>query len=323
MHQHIRLLRGEALGSFRILLEGISQDPAVLLWLGAEKNRKARPAENFSRTLLQTFTLGSDNCTDKDVREAARAFTGWFLFRNKLSYIPREHDEGVKQIFGQQGKFTNQDVLRMILEHPATSRNIVRKLYRWLINETEQPSESLIRPLVEAFAKDYDVSKLVETILRSNLFFSGSAYRRRIKCPVEFALGIVKALEAMVSTTQLAGDLADLGQNLLSPPTVNGWIGGKYWIDSSEIIVRENLAWAMLRGSDPYGNKLNPYAVAKKHKHEKFDSAARFIIDLFVQRDIESDVFRKITQEAQNGEPDERLRRFTHKVVTLPEFHLA
>ncbi|UCF17095.1 MAG: DUF1800 domain-containing protein, partial [Phycisphaerales bacterium] len=256
MQQHVRLLRSEALGSFGALLEGISRDPAMLLWLGAEANRKARPNDNLARALLETISLGTENCTESDIREASRAFTGWFLLRNRLRYIAREHDDGVKQILGQQGRFTSEDVLRIILDQPETSRRIVRKLYRWLISETRQPSQVLLRPLAESFATDYDVSKLVETMLRSNLFFSASAYRGRIKCPVEFALGIIKALEAMVSATQLAGDLADLGQNLCHPPTVNGWAGGRHWVDSAAIAGRDNLAWAMLRGSDPYGNKL-------------------------------------------------------------------
>ncbi len=325
MEQHVRLLRSQALGSFRILLEGISQDPAVLLWLGAEASRKAQPNENLTRVLMETFTLGPDHCTEDDIRAAARAFTGWFVLRNKLRYIPREHDGNEKQILGQKGNFTRDDVTRIILEQPATSRRLVRKLYRWLISETEQPDEALISPPAESFAKDYDVLKLVETMLRSNLFFSAAAYRRRIKSPAEFAIGIIKALEETVSTTQLANDLADLGQNLYNPPTVKGWAGGQHWINSTAIVARQNLASALLQGSGPYGNKLDPRAVAQRHGCATPESTRRFLLDLFLQGGLGPDVYDSLskTRRRQDDDLGERTRYLAHAIVTLPEFHLA
>ena len=325
MQQHVRLLRSQALGSFRILLEGISQDPAVLLWLGAEASRKAQPNENLTRVLMETFTLGPDHCTEDDIRAAARAFTGWFVLRNKLRYIPREHDGNEKQILGQKGNFTRDDVTRIILEQPATSRRLVRKLYRWLISETEQPDEALISPPAESFAKDYDVLKLVETMLRSNLFFSAAAYRRRIKSPAEFAIGIIKALEETVSTTQLANDLADLGQNLYNPPTVKGWAGGQHWINSTAIVARQNLASALLQGSGPYGNKLDPRAVAQRHGCATPESTRRFLLDLFLQGGLGPDVYDSLskTRRRQDDDLGERTRYLAHAIVTLPEFHLA
>ncbi len=322
MQQHVGLLRSEALGSFRILLEGISQDPAMLLWLGAEANRKAHPNENLARTIMETFTMGPNHCTEDDIRAASRAFTGWFVLRSKLRYIPREHDENEKQILGRKGNFTRDDVLRIILDQSATSRRLVRKIYRWLISETEQPGETLIAPLAESFAKDYDVLKLVETMLRSNLFFSEAAYRRRIKSPVEYSIGIVKALEGSISTTQLANDLADLGQNLYNPPTVKGWAGGKHWINSTAIVARQNLASALLRGSDPYGNKLNPWAVAQKHGFMTSESTRRFLLDLFLQGDLDSEVYDSLPK-GQDDDLGGLTRCLTYAIVTLPEFQLA
>ena len=323
MRQQIQFLRSQALGSFRILLQGISQDPAMLLWLGAEANRKARPNENLARAIMENFTLGPDHCTKDDIGDAARAFTGWFVLRSKLRYIPREHDSNEKQILGQKGTFTRNDVLRIILEQPATSRRLVRKVYRWLISETELPDEALITPIAESFAKDYDVLKLVETMLRSNLFFSKAAYRKRIKSPVEFSIGIVKALEGSISTTQLANDLADLGQNLYNPPTVKGWAGGKYWINSTAIVARQNLASALLLGSDPYGKKLNPWAVAQKHGCDTSESARRFLLDLFLQGDLDSDVYDSLSKTLRGQNVEELTRSLAYEIIALPEFHLA
>ncbi|MHC4229207.1 MAG: DUF1800 domain-containing protein [Planctomycetota bacterium] len=321
MQKHVGLLRSQALGSFQGLLESISRDPAVLIWLGAEASRKARPNENFARALMESFTLGPDHCTEKDIREASRAFTGWFVLRSKLRYIPREHDDNVKQILGLEGNFMGDDVLRIVLEQPTTPRRLVRKLYRWLICETEEPSEMLIAPLVESFAADYNVLRLAETMLRSNLFFSPAAYRRRIKCPVEFALGIVKGLEGTVSTTELAKDMADLGQNLYHPPTVKGWVGGRHWINSATIVDRFNLASDLLRGEGPYGDKLKPWEVARRHGCSTAESARRFLTDLFLQDAGET---LPKTAPASLGEDSKaEMRRFTHTVVTLADFQLA
>ena len=326
MQENVQLLRGEALGSFRSMLEGIWRDPAMLLLVGADANRKARPNENFAKSLLEIFTVGPGEYTEKDVHEASRAFTGWFVLRSRLRYIEREHDEGAKEIFGRKGRFKGDDVVRVVLEQPGTAQTLVRKLYRFFISETEEPDAKLVAPLAESFAKDYDILKLVGTMLRSNLFFSEAAYRRRVKSPVDFALGIIKGLEEMVSTTQLAQDLANLGQNLYSPPTVHGWTGGRHWINSSTMAGRSNLALALLRGSGPYGDKLNPWVVAQKHGASSPKSAARFLVELFVQGDAESGAYDTLLNSAQGAAGDklqEQVRRFAHTVVTLAEFNLA
>jgi uncharacterized protein (DUF1800 family) len=325
MRQYVWLLRSQALGSFKTLLEGISRDPAMLVWLGADANRKAMPNESFVRPLMETFTVGPNHSTEKDVREAARAFTGWFVLRGKLRYIAREHDAGTKQILGEERDFTSDDVVRILLEQPATPQTVVRKLYRWLISETAEPGDDLIGPLAESFAKDYDVLRLTETMLRSNLFFSSAAYRQRIKCPVEFGVGIVRGLEGLVSTTRLANDLADLGQNLYHPPTVKGWTGGRHWIDSASVVGRCNLASALLRGSGPYEDKLNPRNVAERYGRSTPKSAARLLLDLFLQGDLDDDVRKTLLETIRTGGDDqgENLRRFTRAVVTLPEFNLA
>jgi uncharacterized protein (DUF1800 family) len=325
MGQHIRLLRSQALGSFESLLQGISRDPAVLVWLGADANRKALPNENSARPFIETFTMGPGRSTEKDIQEASRAFTGWFVLRDELRYIPREHDNGIKHFLGREGDFTRDDVVQILLEQPATPQRLVRKLYRWLICETQEPDAILIAPLAESFAKDYNVLRLTETMLRSNLFFSSAAYRRRIKCPVEFALGVVKGLEGMVSTTQLAQDLAGLGQNLYYPPTVKGWAGARHWINSATMIRRYNLVSALLQGSGPYEDKLNPWVVAEKYGCSTPESAARLLLELFLQGDLDSGVCETLLKTARPEADDsnESLRRFAHAVVTLPEFNLA
>ncbi len=318
MRAQIQLLRRNALGSFASLLASISRDPATLVGLGAGANRKAAPSEGFVRPLLETFTLGTGAFDEADVREAARAFTGWFVLRDRLRYIPREHDDTTKQILGKQGNFAGDDVVRIVLDHPATARSVARRLYRWLISETGEPSDALIAPLAESFARDYDIAGLVETMLRSNLFFAPQSYRRRVKSPVEYAVGIVTALETIVSTTQLAKDVAGLGQSLYRPPTVNGWSGGRHWINTATMIGRHNLVTALLDTDGPYGGKVDPWALAQRHGHSTLESASQFLVDLLVQGELPESV-----RPEDNGDPNSALRGFARAVMTQPEFQLA
>ncbi len=324
VHEYLRLLRIHALGPFDSLLQAISHDPATLLWLGADTNRKGAPNDSFVRPLLETFTLGPGHFADEDVRAAARAFTGWSILRGQLRYLPHEHDERVSRFLGREGHFTADDVLRIVLEQPATAQTVVRRLYRWLISETEEPSDTRIAPLAESFAKDRNVTRLVETMLRSNLFFSRQAYRQRVKCPVEFAVGIVKTLEEMVSATQLAQDVAGLGQDLCHPPTVKGWTGGRYWINAAALIGRHNLAAALLQTGKPYEGKLNPWAVAQRHGQATPEAATRFLLDLLVQSDLEPETRDALRARARDADgPEKALRQFVYTVVTMPEYQLA
>jgi hypothetical protein len=166
-------------------------------------------------------------------------------------------------------------------------------------------------------------------MLRSNLFFSQQSYRQKVKCPVEFAVGIAKALEGMVSATQLAQDVAGLGQDLCRPPTVKGWTGGQYWINTATLVGRHNLAASLLQTGKPYDSKLDPWAVAQRHGHTTPESAAGFLLELLLQDDLDGGVrdalLEIVGKPATNGDngPGAALRRLAYTVVTLPEYQLA
>ncbi|MBN2138586.1 MAG: DUF1800 domain-containing protein [Sedimentisphaerales bacterium] len=326
MLQYVRALRGEALGSFRSMLNSVCRDPAVLLGVGSGASRKSMPNDNFAGAMLESFTVGPAVCSQTDVSEAARAFTGWFVLRGKVRYIEREHDGGVKRILGQSGNFTGEDVVRIVLEQDAAARAIVTKLYKYFISEGQEPDAKLIAPLAESFAGDYNILKVVETMLRSNIFFSQAAYRGRIKCPVDFALGIVNAFEGMVSTTHLAEDIAALGQDLYHPPTIRGWPGGRGWISSATMAGRSNLAWSLLGGSKPYGERLDPWAVAQKHGASSLESAAEFLVGLLLGDDAadgDCETLIKTVQAAGGAKPQEQLRRFAYRITSLAEYNLC
>lgn len=327
MHDYVRLLRGHALGRFPPLLEAVSRDPATVLSLDVGLNSRSRPSENLARALFDVFSMGPGAYSEEDVREAARAFTGWSVFKRRLRYLDNQHDSGPKTVLGRQGNWSGQDVVRIVLQEPATSRRLVRKLYRWFVSETDEPADSLLAPLVESFGRDQDAGKLVSTILRSNLFFSPLAYRQRVKSPIEFAAGLARALEALVPTARLGHDLAALGQDICQPPTIQGWEGGRAWITTTTLLGRSNLAASMLSGAEPYGDKLDPRAVAKKHGHASPDAAGPFLVDLLVQGDLDAkrrEALLKapagIRTEQANGE---WLRQLVRTIAALPEFQLA
>ncbi len=327
MVRHARMLRQHALSTYRPLLEAASQDPAVLLGVGADANRKAQPNEAFARQLMAQFSVGPGNFGEEDVHEAARAFTGWFVFRGRTKYLAREHDAGPKSVLGQLGQWNAADVVRMVLDQPATPQMLVRKLYRWFVSETAEPSADLLAPLVALMGNQHDVGRVVETILRSNLFFSATAYRQRVKSPVDFAVGIVRAMQANVPTVRLGADLAHLGQNLYMPPTLAGWPGATHWLNSATILQRANLAQALWNPKGPYGGKLNPAKLAAQYDQVAPGDAAKFLAGLFVQQDLADATFAKLRAgqpgQSSSKQVDPWLRQVAYRIVTLPEFQLS
>jgi uncharacterized protein (DUF1800 family) len=312
MQRHVKMLREHALGDFQSLLKAVMLDPATLISLEAQKSRKAMPPTTLARTLLTHFTVGEGNFTEEDVAETARAFTGWFVFRTRREFIDREYDDGEKSLFGKKGSFTAEDALDVICDQKATAQTVICRLYRQFVSEVDEPSDALLDPLVESFAEKGDILGTVETILRSNVFFSPAAYRCRVKSPVEFAVGLVRAFEGRVGTERLAGDVADLGQSLYNPPTSAGWPDGLAWLNDGTIVGRQNLASTLLRptGKDSY--RLQPAGLARNHDKQDVASAKQLFMDLLLQSDVSTRVgdAKAIDQAAQD-------------IACLPEYQLA
>lgn len=319
---YVRSLRTHALGTLQPLLAAVVADPAMRLSYNTAANRRRMPEISLARALLEQFTLGPGAATERDVSETARALSGLTVLRNQSRLLAYNHDGGKKTILGETGNWTETDVVRLASAHPATARHLARLVYRWFISEADEPTDALLAPLASSFSRDGDLGKLVETVLRSNLFFSDAASRRRVKSPLEFALGMVVGLEGLVPTSRLALDLTGLGQDLAEPPTSAGWQGGTAWINPATVVGRANLATSLLTSSGPYGAGLDPAKVARAHGFGSADKAARWLIDLLIQGDVPAPVERLLVESASNGQ-SETLRRLTHTVVTLPEYQLA
>ncbi len=262
MFNQNNLLRDHALGKFGPFLLAISKDAAMLHWLDSNSNVKGKPNENYAREVMELFSLGVGNYTEKDIREAARAFTGWHTDSNGFGYEfnARLHDEGVKTILGETGNWNGDDVVRILLKQPAAARFLVRKLYRFYISETQEPSDAFLEPLAQSFRKsDYDIAALVRTMLSSRHFFSDYAFRQRIKSPVEYVLGAVRAVyrdydakdkrHRPLTQQDLVRQIDSMGQLLFAPPNVKGWRGAKAWLNTSTVLSRDNFAQALAMGT--------------------------------------------------------------------------
>ena len=210
------LLREHALGQFGPLLQAISRDAAMMVWLDSNSNIKGKPNENFARELMEFFSLGVGHYTEADVREAARSFTGWRTDGAGFALDAQLHDCGLKTVLGQTGAWDGNDVVRIVLEQPAAAQFLVRKLYHFLISENAVPPDSLLEPLCESFRKsDYDIAALVKTMLASRHFYSNHAFRQRVKGPVEYVLGAAHAVYRRYDEQET--DYRSLPQRMLVP----------------------------------------------------------------------------------------------------------
>lgn len=238
--QLLHIIRTHALGSFRTLLCEVSQSPSMLQFLNNQQNRKQHPNENFAREVMELFTLGRGHYTEQDVKEAARAFTGWGFGRDgQFTFRKNRHDDGEKTILGKAGHFHGEDVLDILLAQRQCALFVTGELYRYLVTE-EQPDQRRIRALADEFYEsDYNIGTLVQSILTAGWFYNDDVKGSRIKSPVDLLVGYQRLLPMQFSNPRTLINLQrSLGQLLFYPPNVAGWPGGRDWIDSSSLVIR-------------------------------------------------------------------------------------
>ncbi len=328
MKQHDELLRKYAKGSFRKFVQAMSKDPAMLFWLDSTTNRKIRPNENYAREVMELFCLGEGNYTEKDIKEVARAFTGWEVRRKKFVFNKRQHDEGEKRILGKVGNFNGDDAVRIILDQKAGPRFIAKKLCRYFVAEEPELGDGVVEGLAKVIRKhDYEMGPVMERLLMSRVFYSGMSVGRRVKSPVEMAVGLLRSLRGSGSTTELDRALARLGQGLYYPPNVKGWDGGRTWINSSTLRGRANLVGKLLgeKGAR-FGMRRNRglSRVAAGAGVDGAEGLVRWVYDLLLAVEPPGDVTKGLVKLAKGiKDGDERVRKVVHAVGTLPEFQLA
>ena len=238
------MLRAKATGNFRDLLIAVAKDPAMLAYLDAAVNLKGAPNENFAREIMELFSMGVGNYSESDIREAARAFTGWNYRGTEFILNPKQHDADSKTVLGQRGNFDGVQVIDIILAQPVTSEFIASKLYRYFVREDISP-EMRIKLGKLLRASHYEIAPFLETVFLSRDFYSEASVGSRIKPPVELVISTYRKMGLKeVPGIPDFNDLTDsMGQKLLFPPNVAGWTNGKSWITPGLLLVRGNFVY--------------------------------------------------------------------------------
>lgn len=325
LRTRVALLRRHALGRYGELLAELLIDPAVLIGLGAADNRRARTHEDSARAVLAHWCVGEGNFGESDVRALATAYTGWFVLRERRRYIEREHEPAPQTLLGQPGVAGIDGAAKVLAAHPAATRLIARKLYRAFISDEGEPDAALLAPLAEVVAREGDIAAAVGAVLRSNLFFSPAAVERRVKTPLEFALGVIRPMEARVPALRLGQDLAALGQSLYDPPAQTGWPAGRDWLDSASLVARANLAAALVATEGPYGGNVDPLAIAQKHSRQSGEEIAGLFCELLLGRETAPDERSALVGEvpSASGPRSAWARQSVYRIATLPEYQLC
>jgi hypothetical protein len=335
MQRQNATLRRYALGNFPEMLHAMTRDPAMLIWLDSNTNRKGAANENYAREVFELFSLGLGQYTENDIKEAARALTGWSVQNGDPHFEPSHFDDSEKTVFGQRGKFTSGDVVRLCLGHPGCAKFVVRKLFQELISDAVRPSDELVEPLANGFRdRDYDIAWLVRRMLGSYLFYSDVAVQQRVKAPVEFIVGTVKTLEGRVSPVGASAGCAELGQRLFYPPSVKGWDGGRLWLNSSTLMRRQNMAFEVTRGEGDT-SRCDPAKLAARYGASDSAALADFFLKLFFQKvdpAEREEMIRRLDEESsklgknplmQRANAARLARAAAHLALTMPEYQLG
>lgn len=251
LYRQNMLFRREALGNFAVLLKEIARDPAMLIYLDGARSVARQPNENFARELLELFTLGEGHYGEADIKQAARAFTGWGIDRDgKFTLRADQHDDGEKRVLGKVGNLDGDDVLDVVLAQPQTAVTIVKKLWREFVSLT--PDEGETARLADLFRTgNYEIRPLLRALFESRFFRDPANRGSLIKSPIDLVVGSVHVLGvSALPQTELLRTLQGLGQVPFDPPNVKGWPGGKRWITSYSLLLRQQFLRRVIDASN-------------------------------------------------------------------------
>lgn len=307
------LLRKNAAGNFGHFLHAISRDPAMLDYLNNAQNRKGHPNENYAREVMELFTLGIGNYSEQDVKEAARAFTGWTHDGDTFLFNRRQHDGGSKVFLGRRGDFDGDQVIDIILDEPACVRFIAAELFAYFVRP--DPDDELVDSLASVFREGrLALRPLLKTIFTSRAFYASDAIGVQIKSPVQLVVGTARLLGVDLPQPRLLfGAMQLMGQVPFMPPNVRGWPGGHAWINASTLFARNNTAM-----------RLASMATLDADMPGDPPEAVDMLVSRLVQRPIDDDR-RQVLMEAMRavGGKQESARRVAQLVVSMPEYQLC
>ena len=320
------LLRTHALGRFDELLQLISRDSAMLIYLDSVTNRKAHPNENYARELMELFSLGVGNYSEVDVQEVARCFTGWEIYRGRYRFSRPQHDPGIKNILGESGNFGGEDAVAIVLKQPAAPQFIARKLIRYFVADAAEIPDPLIEPLARQLRdSNFTVAGVIERILSSELFFSDLSIGRKIRSPVELTIGLMRALEGSTNSYRLAEELDPLGQVVFFPPSVKGWDGGRSWINSSTLLGRANLVKRLMHDKNSRFAGADLASLIEKHNVDQPEKMVHWLLELLLAKPVPANVRQDLINLApsDSNNRSDRIADLISAIGALPEFQLG
>ena len=302
--QQNQLFRNSALGNLRTLTVAVSQDPAMLLYLDNASSNKMHPNENYARELMELFTLGHGNYSEEDIRQSARAFTGWTIDRRAGQFVinPRIHDDETKTFLARSGNFDGNDIVKIIYEQPACSRFWAQKILNFFVYNDPEPQ--LIDALANVIRKnDYELAPVMSAVLQSNVFYSPRAYRALVKSPVEYVVGTYNAFGLSEIDTPALRALSQMGQILFYPPNVAGWTGGTAWITSQTLIARENFVATLVNSPMMNGSWVDRVPVAAQ-------DVSKTLVSTLLQDDAPPEAFSQLA-DYLNGTNTSAIKSFS------------
>ncbi len=341
--RQLNTLREHALGPFRDLCLAVARDPAMIRYLNNQQNKKDSPNENFARELQELFTIGPGNYTEQDIKEAARAFTGWgSTYKGEFRFRSGQHDYGTKIFMGQTGRFDGADIIDIILQQPATATFLVRKFWDYYVSAPAE--EGMIQTLSEQyFASGYNTGQLLRSMFTADWFYASKYQGQQIKSPVVLVSGLRRSLSISFNNPQAQLRLLRaLGQSLFDPPNVAGWPGGRSWIDNATLMLRLNLGAGLLtkRELDLRFKDLPELEILSDPQARKLDAEINLqpVLALLKGNDLAEDFqilsdYLLATPPRINIEDlagliddttgEERLRRMLLVIFSSPEFQLS
>jgi uncharacterized protein (DUF1800 family) len=323
------VIRRHALGSFRDMLHEVSKSAAMLIFLNNQQNRKDHPNENFAREVMELFTLGRGNYTENDIKEAARAFTGWSSdLKGQFVFRPRQHDFGTKTVLGKTGNYSGEEVLDILLSQKQTATFITQKVYKFFVNDKIDADK--VSWLAERFYQStYDIGKLMEDIFTGDWFYDEKNIGCKIKSPIELMAGIQRMLPMQLENQEALTFLQRaLGQALFYPPNVAGWPGGKAWIDSSSLLLRMRIP-LLINDADELNVKVkddDDVMMGRKTPEEKMKPmgvAKRSVIKATIDWKEYLRHFEKVQKEQLIGSLASNLLQTTNSVSNELIMHYA
>ena len=268
MVDQVTMLRKHALGNFNTILVELSKDPAMIYWLDNQENTTNVHNENYGRELLELFSMGIGNYSEDDVKNCARAFTGWTMknpipgaqpygrFPWEFEFRADQHDFGEKEFLGERGNFDGTDIIGIIVKQPATARFVAKRLHNFFVSDT--PDEAAIAELQDVYFKSqYDIRAVMRSLFLSDYFRSPHAYYAKVKSPADHVIGLVRLVEDYQypawGIRNIALECRYQGQDLLNPPSVEGWHTGKEWIDTGILVERINFGAGLVGDTSKSG----------------------------------------------------------------------